>query len=103
MAIVRINNGQSGNPAMRFAKPLDTNVLDKVLAEHDHIVTLEDGCIAGGFGSAVVEYANAHGCKCRITTLGIPDRFIEHGSVDELHAECGMDEEGIEKALRSRF
>ncbi len=88
---------------MRFAKPLDTNVLDKVLAEHDHIVTLEDGCIAGGFGSAVVEYANAHGCKCRITTLGIPDRFIEHGSVDELHAECGMDEEGIEKALRSRF
>lgn len=85
---------------MRFAKPLDTAILDKVLSSYTHIVTLEDGVVAGGFGSSVIEYANEKGYTCHVTTLGIPDRFIEHGTVEELHAECGMDQKGIEKALR---
>lgn len=86
---------------MRFAKPLDTDILDSVLRQYSHIVTLEDGVVAGGFGSSIVEYANAKGYTCHITTLGIPDRFIEHGTVDELHAECGMDLQGVMNALRS--
>lgn len=85
---------------MRFAKPLDTDILDKVLSSYKHIVTLEDGVIAGGFGSSIVEYANDKGYDCHVTTLGIPDRFVEHGTVDELHAECGMDLQGIISTLK---
>lgn len=85
---------------MRFAKPLDTTVLDDVCKRYKSIVTLEDGAIKGGFGSAIVEYINEKGYNCHVETLGIPDRFIEHGSVDELHAECHIDLEGITDTLR---
>ncbi|MCQ2203007.1 MAG: 1-deoxy-D-xylulose-5-phosphate synthase [Bacteroidales bacterium] len=84
---------------MRFAKPLDTAILDDVMKRYDYIVTIEDGSIKGGFGAAIVEYANEKGYKGEINVLGIPDRFIEHGTVAELHQECGLDEEGIRKAL----
>lgn len=84
---------------MRFAKPLDTNILDNVLNSFDNIVTLEDGAVAGGFGSAIIEYANEKKYKCHVTTLGIPDLFVEHGTVDELHREHHMDEAGIRDAI----
>ncbi len=85
---------------MRFAKPLDTAILDTIFARFKKIVTLEDGVIAGGFGSSVTEYANQKNYTGHIISLGIPDRFIEHGTIDELHHECGIDEEGICKVLR---
>lgn len=85
---------------MRFAKPLDTTVIDEVCQKYKHIVTLEDGVVRGGFGSAIVEYVNEKGYDCHVNTLGIPDQFIEHGSVDELHAECHIDLGGIIDALR---
>ena len=80
-----------GHYNMRFVKPLDEERLDTVFERYDHIITVEDGCISGGFGSAVLEYANKVKYKQPIKVLGVPDRFLEHGSITELHAEAGID------------
>ncbi|MBC7426434.1 MAG: 1-deoxy-D-xylulose-5-phosphate synthase [Bacteroidia bacterium] len=80
---------------MRFVKPLDKKLLDEVFAKHEVIITVEDGCITGGFGSAVAEYAAEANYKGRLKMLGIPDKFIEHGTITELQALCGFDAEGI--------
>ena len=85
---------------MRFAKPLDTEILDSVFARFRKIITLEDGVVMGGFGTAIMEYANLKNYEADIKMLGIPDRFIEHGTIDELHHECGIDEEGIERTIK---
>lgn len=83
---------------LRFAKPLDHDLLHEALSAFDTIITVEDGCIAGGIGSAVLEFASDHGYRATIKRLGIPDRFIEHGSIEELQKECGFDAESIERA-----
>lgn len=80
---------------MRFAKPLDEHVLHDCGKNFNQIITVEDGVIAGGFGSAVMEFMNEHKYNTRITRLGVPDRFITHGSIDELQHECGYDVDGI--------
>lgn len=80
---------------MRFAKPIDTEVLDKVFATHKYIITVEDGCIQGGFGSAVIEYMSDKGYYAQVKRLGIPDEFIEHGTQQELWKECKYDAEAI--------
>jgi 1-deoxy-D-xylulose-5-phosphate synthase len=80
-----------GHYNMRFLKPLDEERLDTVFERYDHIITVEDGCISGGFGSAVLEYANKVKYKQPIKILGVPDRFLEHGTITELHAEAGID------------
>ena len=85
---------------MRFAKPLDTEILDSIFARFRKIITLEDGVVMGGFGTAIMEYANLKNYEADIKMLGIPDRFIEHGTIDELHHECGIDEEGIERTIK---
>ena len=83
---------------MRFAKPLDEELLHKAMKRHKRIITIEDGVVAGGFGSAISEFAIRHNYNVEIRTLGIPDKFIEHGSPDELYALCGLDVESIVKA-----
>ncbi len=85
---------------MRFAKPIDTDILNDVMARFSKIITLEDGAAIGGFGAAITEYANIRNYSGHIEVLGIPDHFIEHGTVDELHHECGIDEDGIEQTIR---
>lgn len=80
---------------MRFVKPLDTELLNEVGKRFSHVVTVEDGCLPGGFGSAVVEWFNDNGYAVRVTRLGIPDCFIEHGTPEQLYADCGIDAEGI--------
>jgi 1-deoxy-D-xylulose-5-phosphate synthase len=80
---------------MRFANPLDGEVLHKVMKRFSKIITVEDGVIKGGFGSAVLEFAADHGYKTAIHRLGIPDYFVEHGTQQELWHECGYDTEGI--------
>jgi len=85
---------------MRFAKPLDETMLHEVFAKYDKIITVEDGTITGGFGSAVAEFMIAHQYSARIKMLGIPDHYIEHGSLKELHKECGYDANGIAAAVR---
>lgn len=80
---------------MRFVKPLDEAMLHEVFGKFDRVITLEDGCLQGGFGSAVLEFMVDHGYTSRITRLGIADGIVEHGEPAELHRECGIDAEGI--------
>ena len=84
---------------MRFLKPIDTDILCEVGEKFKYIVTLEDGCINGGLGSAVVEYMAENGYTPAVTVLGIPDKFIEHGTPDELYRVCGMDKESVLNAI----
>ena len=84
---------------MRFAKPIDTDILDDVFSHFNAIITIEDGAAIGGFGSAVAEYANIKNYGGHVEILGIPDRFIEHGTVEELHHECGIDADGLRTAI----
>jgi len=74
---------------MRFAKPIDELLLHEVFGKFKHVITVEDGCVQGGMGSAVIEFMADHGYSSQIKRLGIPDKYIEHGTQDELYAECG--------------
>lgn len=84
---------------LRFAKPLDKELLEEVARRFNRIVTVEDGILKGGVGSAVLEYMADHDHTPHVRRLGIPDRFIEHGAVDILRHLCGIDKEGIRDAL----
>lgn len=86
---------------MRFVKPLDEELLHQVFRKFKKIITLEDGTVVGGFGSAVLEFMADHGYTAKVIRLGIPDKFIEHGEQIQLHKECGFDPEGIAKAVQS--
>lgn len=88
---------------MRWAKPLDLDLLYKVASEHDAIVTVEEGAIAGGAGSAVLEALQANGKVLPVLNLGLPDRFIEHGDPGKLLSMLGLDAPGIEASVRERF
>ncbi|MEN8158275.1 MAG: 1-deoxy-D-xylulose-5-phosphate synthase [Bacteroidota bacterium] len=85
---------------MRFLKPLDHNLLQDVFSRFDKVITVEDASIVGGLGSAVIEYINDHNHKVKVHRLGIPDRFVDHGTQEELYRECGYDAEGIAAAAR---
>ncbi len=85
---------------MRFIKPLDQDLLHEVFQQFDKIVTVEDGCIPGGFGSAILEFMADHGYQAQVKRLGIPDRPVMQGKPEKLHKECGYDPEGIMKAVR---
>lgn len=89
-----------GHYDMRFVKPLDEALLHEVFSRYQKIVTVEDGTTVGGFGSAVLEFMAQHGYKAEVRMLGIPDRLVEHGTLKELHAECGYDADGIASAVR---
>ena len=84
---------------MRFCKPLDTDVLESVSQRFSRIVTVEDGQLAGGFGSAVLEWLSDNGKATRVRRIGLPDRFIEHGTVNELRHIAGTDIESIKQAI----
>ncbi|HVW61156.1 MAG TPA: 1-deoxy-D-xylulose-5-phosphate synthase [Puia sp.] len=91
------------NPAhydMRFAKPLDEALLHEVFSQYDRLLTVEDGTIVGGFGSAILEFQAAHGYQASVRILGIPDRIVEHGTPKELRHECGYDAPAISAAVR---
>jgi 1-deoxy-D-xylulose-5-phosphate synthase len=85
---------------MRFVKPLDANMLKQIGKRFSTIITLEDGSLQGGFGSAVLEWINDNGYTTRVVRLGIPDKFVEHGTPQELYHECEIDIEGIYKATK---
>lgn len=86
---------------LRFVKPLDEALLHGVFNKFDKIITIEDGCLMGGFGSAIIEFMADHGYAAKIVRLGISDKVVEHGEQLELHKECGYDPEGIVNAVRS--
>lgn len=83
---------------MRFVKPIDELLLHEVFGKFDKVITVEDGCIQGGMGSAVLEFMADHGYQAKVKRLGIPDRFVDHGTQAELYAECGYDTAGMVKA-----
>jgi 1-deoxy-D-xylulose-5-phosphate synthase len=85
---------------MRFVAPLDKEVLHSVFKNFKYIITVEDGVLKGGFGSAVIEFMSDNGYNSEVRRLGIPDYFVEHGTQEELIKECGFDAEGIELAIR---
>ncbi len=85
---------------LRFVKPIDELMLHEIFGKYKHIITVEDGCLMGGFGSAVLEFAADQGYKnSSIVRLGIPDRFIEHGTQQELYRECGYDKNSIKSTV----
>jgi len=85
---------------MRFVAPLDKNILHTVFANFTNIITVEDGVLKGGFGSAIIEFMSDNGYNSEVRRLGIPDYFVEQGTQDELYRECGFDADGIEVAIR---
>ena len=84
---------------MRFLKPIDESILEEVGRNFKRVITVENGVIKGGLGSAVLEWMNDHGYAPRVQRLGLPDSFVEHGTVKELMHIVGIDEEGIKKAI----
>lgn len=103
-AAIRDVRSEGINPAhydMRFVKPIDEELLHEVFSKYSKIITIEDGTIVGGFGSAVLEFMNQHGYKADVHMMGIPDRLVEHGTPKELYAEIEMDANAIAQKLRS--
>jgi len=88
---------------MRFVKPLDADLVAELARTHDALVTVEDGCLMGGAGSAVTEALNAAGLSVPVLQLGLPDEFVEHGDVAKLMSLCGLDAAGIEASIVKRF
>ena len=84
---------------MRFLKPIDEDILREIGENFKHIITLEDGAVKGGLGSAVAEYMATNGFAPNIRMMGIPDNFVEHGSPEELYRICGMDKESLLAAI----
>jgi 1-deoxy-D-xylulose-5-phosphate synthase len=88
---------------MRFVKPLDAELVAELARTHDALVTVEDGCLMGGAGSAVTEALNAAGISIPVLQLGLPDEFVEHGDPAKLMSLCGLDAAGIEASIVKRF
>lgn len=89
-----------GHYDMRFAKPLDETLLHEACQQYEKLVTVEDGTIEGGIGSAILEFMATHGYKNDVKILGIPDRLVEHGTPKELYRECGYDAQSITDTVR---
>lgn len=94
-AISKVDNISVALYDMRFLKPIDQELLHHIFQHHSRIITIEDGTINGGLGSAVAEFMAEHHYQAQMIRLGIPDKFIEHGSQQQLYKECGFDEDGI--------
>jgi len=88
---------------MRFVKPLDAALVAELARTHDALVTVEEGCVMGGAGSAVQEALATAGIAIPVLSLGLPDEFVEHGDAAKLLAMCGLDAAGIEQSILKRF
>jgi len=88
-------NIEAAHYDMRFAKPIDENILHEVFTKFDRVITIEEGTIIGGMGSAVVEFMATHGYSCRVVRLGIPDKFVDHGTQVDLYREVGINMSNI--------
>ena len=80
---------------MRYAKPLDTSCLHEIFKKFDKLITVEDGTIIGGFGTAILEFMCDNGYTSEVKRIGTPDRFVDHGTQQELYKECGYDADSI--------
>ena len=94
-ALTICENKQIAHFDFPFVKPLDEKLLHHICNDYELVLTIEDGVKKGGFGSAIIEFANHHNYKIEISVLGIPDQFIEHGTVDELQKICEIDVQSL--------
>ena len=102
IASAEVKSGKSiAHYDLRFLKPLDEEMLDEIGQKFKYIVTIEDGVLKGGMGSAILEFMSDHGYTPSIRRHGLPDQFVQHGTPQELYKICGMDAESIEKTLLS--
>jgi 1-deoxy-D-xylulose-5-phosphate synthase len=85
---------------MRFVKPIDEIMLHEVFSKFNKVITIEDGCLMGGFGSAVIEFMVDQKYQAEVVRLGIPDEYVHHGTQEELWADCGFDTQAIVKAVK---
>jgi len=102
-AAIRELRTEGINPAhydMRFVKPIDEAMLHEVFGKFNKVITIEDGTVVGGFGSAVLEFMAQHNYAAQVKILGIPDRLVEHGTPKELHRECGYDAQAVVNTVR---
>ncbi len=102
-AAIRELKAEGLSPAhydMRFVKPIDEELLHEVFSKYNKVITVEDGTIVGGFGSAILEFMAKFHYTAQVEILGIPDRLVEHGTLKELHRECGFDAAGIAAKVR---
>jgi 1-deoxy-D-xylulose-5-phosphate synthase len=88
---------------MRFVKPLDHELVARLAKSHELLVTVEEGVVNGGAGSAVLESLQAGGFSVPVRVLGLPDAFVEHGDPQQLLADCGLDRDGILRSIRERL
>ena len=88
---------------MRFVKPLDTDVIDQLLNEHDVIVTIEENAIKGGAGSGINEYLHSIKNNTPVINLGLPDKFLDHGNHQQMLSACGLDTQGIIDTVKTHF
>lgn len=88
---------------LRFVKPLDEEMLHEVFRKYDKVITVEDGTVKGGMGSAILEFMAAHNYQAEVHIMGIPDRLVEHGTPKQLYAEIGIDPAGIANTVRKIF
>ena len=102
-AAIRDVKAEGINPAhydMRFVKPIDEALLHEVFAKFSKVITIEDGTVVGGFGTAVLEFMNQHGYHAEVKIMGIPDRLVEHGTPRELYNEIGLNAQAVAEVLR---
>jgi 1-deoxy-D-xylulose-5-phosphate synthase len=86
---------------MRFVKPLDEKALHDIFRKYKSVVTVEDGVLQGGFGSAVLEFMVDHQYNAQLKRIGIPDKFVDQGTTDELYRDYGLDQQGIYKTTKA--
>lgn len=99
LAFEKISNATAAHYDFGFVKPLDENLLHEIFTSFETIITLEDGAVKGGFGSAIIEFAAQNMYTNKIQTLGVPDSFIEHGTIEELQKICGIDVDALVRIL----
>ena len=99
LALQKISNTTAAHYDFGFVKPLDESLLHEIFTSFETIITLEDGAVKGGFGSAITEFATQNKYTNKIKTLGVPDVFIEHGTLEELQKICGIDTNSLEQLL----
>jgi len=102
-AAIRDVKAEGINPAhydMRFVKPIDEELLHEVFAKFSKIITIEDGTVVGGFGTAVLEFMNQNGYAAEVKIMGIPDRLVDHGTPRELYNEIGLNSQAVADVLR---
>ena len=96
-------NIQVGVYNLRFVKPLDKKLLHEIFSSYECIITIEDGCIQGGMGSAILEFGAINSYHKKIEILGVPDKFIPHGSQSEQKKECGIDKSSIIAKIEKNY